>query len=313
LNQRDLFLLDSARLSLAPGVVLELTGLSNSYSGEVCTLNALGTDIARQLEKGVTFNALIGIIQRTYEIAESDLRRDLQQFITVLASAQLLSIRQSYLGEVAVRFQLGLRRLLRLPVRAGHRGRRSPYRRYPATPFGIVVATLKAHQPTGAIGVILAVAIQPLVFLPLIRHGSLPSLRMAFSAAQPLMVYTGLLVASIILHELMHYWVARRLGVPLKSVYVGPGRVGITQIDVDSLTNGLVSVAGPAGTVLALVWLAVLVPQLHLGYPFTGIAAPVLCLAVAIVHLLGLTPLTADGKQFWKLLGFAGMRPEKVP
>jgi hypothetical protein len=166
-----------------------------------------------------------------------------------------------------------------------------------------VAGSLQAHQPTAAVGVLLVFAIQPLVFLPLIRRGSLPSLGMAFFAAQTLMAYTGLLVGSIILHELIHYWVAMRLSVPLKSVYVGPGRIGITQIDVGSLTNGIVSTAGPAGTVLILVWLAFLVPQLHLGYPFAGIAAPVLFLSVAVVHLLGLTPWTSDGKQFWKLIG----------
>ena len=49
MSQRDLLLLDSAGLSLAPGVVLENTCLRDACSGDVCTLNRLGTDIAAQL------------------------------------------------------------------------------------------------------------------------------------------------------------------------------------------------------------------------------------------------------------------------
>jgi hypothetical protein len=312
LNQRDLFLLDSARVFLAPGVVVKRTGLKDSCSGDACTLNALGRHIAAQLQTGVTIKALIRSIKRTYDIEESKVRADLQQFMTVLSSAQMLSIRQSYLGELGARLRRRASRLLGRPARRPHAGRRSPYRRYPATPAGILVGSLKAHQPTAAVGLFLAVAIQPLVFLPLIRRGEAPSLRMAFYAVEPLMAYVGLLVASVILHELIHYGVAVRLGVRLKSVYVGPGVVGITQLDDGSGRNGIVSAAGPLGTVLVLIWLALLVPQLHPPYPFTGIAAPVLFLAVAIVHLLGLTPLTTDGRQFWKLLGFAEMQRGKV-
>ena len=302
MNQRDLFLLDSARLSLAPGVVVEPTGLRDSNSGDVCTLNPLGRDIVAQLETGVTFRALIRTIGRTYDVTESEVRADLQQFISILHSDQLLSIRQSFLAEGAVRIKLGLRRLLRLSGRGRYLGKHSPYRRYPATPLSILAGSLIAQLPTAAIGLILVVAIQPVVFLPLLRQGSLPSPGMALSAALPVIAYAGLLVASITLHELIHFWTARRLGVQLKSVYVGPGRIGITQLDDGSVNNGIVSAAGPAGTVLILIMLAVLLPLLHLGYPFAGIAAPVLCVAVAVVHFLGLTPWTTDGKQFWRLI-----------
>ena len=304
MSQRDLLLLDSAGLALAPGVVLENTCLRDACSGDVCTLNRLGTDIAAQLETGVTVKALIQTIRRTHDVAESDVRADLQQFISVLNAQQLLSIRQSFLAEAAVRVKLGFSRLLRLSPRRPY-GRHSPYRRYPATPLSILAGSLIAQMPTAAIGLILVVAIQPLVFLPLLRQGSLPSPGMALYAALPLIAYTGLLVASITLHELIHFWTARHLGVQLKSVYVGPGRIGITQIDEGSVSNAIVSAAGPAGTLLLLLTLAVLVPPLHLGYPFAGVAASLLCIAVAIVHLLGLTPWTTDGKQFWRLIRLA--------
>ena len=303
MNQRDLLLLDSARLFLAPGVVLAQTGLRDSSSGDACTLNRLGKEIAAQLEAGVTFKALIRTIKRTPDVTESEVRGDLQEFISVLHSKQLLSIRQSYLAEAAVRIKRGWRRLLRLPPRGWYLGRHSPYRRYPATPLSILAGSLRAQLPIAAIGLILVVAIQPLVFLPLLRQGLLPSRAMAFQAALPLIAYAGLLVGSITLHELIHFWTAARLGVQLKSVYVGPGRIGITQLNAGSRKNEIVSAAGPAGTVLVLLTLAVLLPQLHLGYPFAGIAASGLCLAVAVVHLLGLTPFTSDGKQFWSLIG----------
>jgi coenzyme PQQ synthesis protein D (PqqD) len=305
LNQRDLFLLDSAGLSLAPGVVLENTSLRDSSSGDVCALNPLGRQIAAQLETGVTFKALIRSIRRTYEVTESEVRADLQQFISVLHAQQLLSIRQSFVAEGAARIKQGCSRLLRPSARGRYQGRHSPYRRYPATPLSILAGSLIAQRPTAAIGLILVVAIQPLVFLPSLRQGWLPSPGMALYAALPLIAYTVLLVASITLHELIHFWTARQLGVQLKSVYVGPGRIGITQLDDGSMRNGIVSAAGPAGTLVVLLALGVLVPALHLGYPFAGVAASLLFFAVAIVHLLGLTPWTTDGKQFWRLIRLA--------
>jgi hypothetical protein len=285
-----LFLIDSARLSLAPGVVVEDTGLRDLQTGSTFRLNALGRWIAPQLKAGITVKALLRSITQTYEIGQDEVRRDLQGFISVLHSQQLLSIRQSYLGEVAAR------------VRVRRRGR-SPYRRYPATSLNILAGSLRAQLPVAAIALILLAAIQPLVFLPLLRQGSLPSRGMALQAALPLIAYGGILVGSISLHELIHFWTARRLGVPLKSVYVGPGRIGITQLQAGSPKNEIVSAAGPAGTVLVLLALALLLPQLHLGYPFAGVAASMLCGAVAVVHLFGLTPWTSDGKQFWRLIG----------
>ena len=305
MNQRDLFLLDAARLSLAPGVVLDNTSLRDSSSGDVCALNPPGRQIAAQLETGVTFKALIRSIRRTYAVTESEVRADLQQFISALHAQQLLSIRQSFLAEGAARVKQGCGRLLRLSARRRYQGRHSPYRRYPVNPLSILVGSLIAQLPTAAIGLILVVAIQPLVFLPLLREGSLPSPGMALYAALPLIAYTGLLVASITLHELIHFWTAKQLGVQLKSVYVGPGRIGITQLDDGPVRNGIVSVAGPAGTLVVLLALAVLVPQVHLGYPFAGVAASLLFIAVAVVHLLGLTPWTTDGKQFWRLIRLA--------
>jgi len=286
-----LFLIDSARLSLAPGVVVEDTGLRDLQSGGTFRLNALGRWIAPQLKAGVTLKALLRSITQKYEIGQHEVRRDVKEFISVLHSQQLLSIRQSYLAEGAAR------------VRARTWRRRSPYRRYPATPVNIVAASLRAQLPVAAIGLILAVAVQPLVFLPLLRHGSLPSRAMALQATLPLIAYGGILVGSITLHELIHFWTARRLGVQLKSVYVGPGRIGITQLHASSPKNEIVSAAGPAGTAVVLITLALLLPQLHLGYPFAGVAASMLCGAVAVVHLFGLTPWTSDGKQFLRLIG----------
>jgi hypothetical protein len=285
-----LVLIDSARLSLAPGVVIEDTGLRDLHTGGTFTLNGLGRWIAPQLKAGITLKALLRSITQKYAVGQDEVRRDVREFITVLHAQQLLSIRQSYLAEAAGR------------VRARHRGR-SPYRRYPATALNIVAGSLRAQLPVAAIGLILLVAIQPLVFLSLLRHGSLPSRGMALWATLPMIAYVGLLMGSTTLHELIHFWAARRLGVQLKSVYVGPGRIGITQLDAGSRKNELVSAAGPAGTVLVLITLALLLPQLHLGYPFAGVATSMLCGAVAVVHLFGLTPWTSDGKQFWRLIG----------
>lgn len=284
-----LVLIDSARLSLAPGVVVEANGIRDLQTGGRFTLNALGRSIAQQLKAETTFRALLRSITQTYEIGQDEVRRDVQAFITVLHAQQLISIRQSYLAEGVAR------------LRWRRRGR-SPYRRDPATPLNILAGSLRAQLPVAVAALILAVAIQPLVFLPLLRQGSLPSRGMALQATLPLITYGAILAGSISLHELIHFWTARRLGVPLKSVFVGPGRIGITQLQAGSPKNEIVSAAGPAGTALILLTLAVVLPQLHLGYPLAGVAASMLCVAVAVVHLFGLTPWTSDGKQFWRLI-----------
>jgi hypothetical protein len=276
-------------LFLAPGVELEPTGLRDSNSEEIFALNPLGQEMVAQLETGVALKSLMEKIRRTYNVTEGEVRADLQQFISVLHAHQLVSIRQSFTRELAVR------------LTTRQRGR-SPYRRYPTTPVSILAGSLTAQLPMAAIGLILVVAIQPLVFLPLLRQGSLPTPGMALYGALPLIAYAWLLVGSITLHELIHYWTARRLGVQLKSVYVGPGRIGITQLDHGSARNAIVSAAGPALTALVLIALAVMLPPLHLGYPFAGVAASMMCMAVAVVHLFGLTPWTSDGKQFWRLI-----------
>ena len=98
-----LFLIDSARLTLAPGVVVEDTGLRDLQTGGTFTLNALGRWIAPQLRAGITFKALLGSIRQKYETGQDEVRRDLQGFITVLHAQQLLSVRQSYLAEGAAR------------------------------------------------------------------------------------------------------------------------------------------------------------------------------------------------------------------
>jgi Coenzyme PQQ synthesis protein D (PqqD) len=289
-KSKGLLLIDSARLSLAPGVVVEDHGLRDLQTGGTFTLNRLGQAIAQQLQAGVTYRALLHSITQTHAIGQDQVRRDVQAFITLLHAQHLLSIRQSYLAEAIAR------------LRARRRGR-SPYRRYPATPFNVLAGSLRAQLPLAAIGLFLAVVLQPLVFLPQLRQGTLPSRGMALQATLPLIAYGAILAGSISLHELIHLWTARRLGVPLKSVYVGPGRIGITQLEADSPKNEIVSTAGPAGTVLILIALAVALPQFHLGYPFAGVSASLLFGAVAVVHLFGLTPWTGDGKQFWRLIG----------
>jgi hypothetical protein len=286
-------------------VVVEATGLKDMYSGDAYTLNSVGRYITAQLDSGVTVRDLTRSISRRYARDEDSVRPDVQRFVSVLHSRQLLSIRQSYLAEIAVRIQLSLSALVSLPAASRYPGKHSPYRRYPATAMSLLAASLKAHQPTAAIALVLLLAIQPVIFLPLLRQGSLPSLPMVLTAAQPLIAYAIVFVGSIGLHEFIHYWVARRLRVPLRSVYVAPGRIGVSQLDVGSLRNSIVSTAGPAGTVFVLLVLALLSPSLHLPYPFAGVAGPTFFGAVAVVHLFGLTPLTSDGKQFFRLIGLA--------
>ena len=304
-RRQGVLLLDSAEVRLAPGVVVEATGLKDMYSGDAYTLNPVGRYVAAQLDAGVSVRDLTQSIARTYATDEDSVRPDLQRFISVLHSRQLLSIRQSYLAEIGVRIQLILSLLVSLPTASRYLGKHSPYRRYPAKATSLLAASLKAHQPTAAIALLLLLAIEPVIFLPLLRQGSLPSIPMALSAAQPLIAYALVFVGSIGLHEFIHYWAARRLRVPLRSVYVAPGRIGVSQVDVRSKRNGIVSTAGPAGTVFVLLLLALLTPSLHLPYPFAGVAAPTFFSAVAVVHLFGLTPLTSDGKQFFKLIGLA--------
>lgn len=310
-DRTGLLLLDSAVLHLAPSVVIEDGGLREVSSEDFYALNPLGRRVALDLEHGIVFRALVRSISQEFHISLAQARGDLQLFVSRLDREQLLSVEQSFVAEFLFRLRRRGAAVFGLSHGSSDPGRRSPSRRYPATARSILVASLKAHQPTALIAFFILLAIEPLIFLPTLIHGSVPSLRMALLAAEPLLAYAALLAVSMVLHELIHYWVARQLRVPLKSVFVAPGRIGITQVSLRPPDNAIVSGAGPAGTVVVMILLGLLMPLLQLGYPFSGIAGPLFCGAVAVVHLFGLTPLTKDGQSVWTLLGYAPTPVEK--
>src|SRR5205823_5386993 len=162
----------------------------------------------------------------------------------------------SYLSESLLRLRcrtIALYRLctMRWTVRSSY-----PVRRHPATTGWIILSCLEAYQPTLVIGgALLTVAA---VFLGWRRGGSATAIARALGFTLLLATYLCGLVASVILHEMAHYWAGMWMGMRAKSVFVGMNRVGISHEGGGHLQNLFVSACGPAVALAAAVVAAVI-------------------------------------------------------
>jgi len=299
-----LCLLDSAKLSLAPDIIPGAGGLKDPIAGSVYLMNRVGEQLGERLATVTTFGALVLALRQEYGVDEGAARADLNTFISNLQAHRLLSIRQSYLFEVGFRvrqFIVGLLLLARLRVWPGHQP--SPHRRYPATPGWIVRGCLEAHQPTVAVGAVLAV-LAALAFawrnvqvgLPAFTSSTLFVLVLVFG------YWVGLGVSSI-LHELAHYWAARRCDVRVRSIFVRMAVCGISHEPADPLRTGLVSAAGPT-TAVSVTWgLCVALLNVPIAPLSTRLPVAFACLLIGAQHLPSLTPLTNEGRSIVRAAG----------
>lgn len=300
---RPLCLLDSATLSLAPDIVWDGARLHDVASGSTYPVNPAGRYVIERLDAHVSIGSMANELAERFKIEPATARADLRAFVFDLHVHQLVSIRQSYIREFPARVR-NTWFVLRDLIGAGSAVRFAyPNRRYPVDGWRIVFGALEAHQPTICYGLVGALAAALIVALPGTLRGQAPPINISLYAGLLVLTYVVLLIASSWLHEFVHWWAARRLGLRLKSVFVRMHVVGVTHVGGDPIKSAYVSAAGPALTMLVLTLLAVVLWNAPM-IPVSGrLQLAWLLLAVALQHLSGLTPLTADGRLAVAALG----------
>jgi membrane-associated protease RseP (regulator of RpoE activity) len=178
-----------------------------------------------------------------------------------------------------------------------------PSRRYPATPGWILRGAIEAHLATLAGGAVLAILAAGLFAVRNLGLG-LP----AFSSATPYIVAVMLgygvgLLASALVHELAHYWAARRCGIRMRAVFVRMCVVGLSHESGPPLPTLLVSAAGPLAALVLMGGLCLLILNLPIGPLSERLPVAFACLTIAVQHLPGLTPLTRDGRLIAGAIG----------
>lgn len=295
-TDRPLCLLDSATLSLAPDIVWDGARLNDVASGSTYPVNPVGQYVIERLDAHVSIGSLANELAQRFKIEPATASADLRAFAFDLHVHQLVSIRQSYIREFLARVR-NTWFVLHDLIGAGSVVRFAyPNRRYPVDGWRIVFGSLEAHQPTICYGLVGALAAALVVALPGTLRGQAPPTNISLYAGRLVLTYVAVLIASSWLHEFVHWWAARRLGLRLKSVFVRMHVVGVTHEGGDPLKSAYVSAAGPAVTVLVLILLAAALWNAPM-IPVSGrLELAWLLLAVALQHLSGLTPLTADGR-----------------
>jgi len=300
---RALCLLDSATLSLAPDIVWDGARLQDAAAGTTFPINRVGRYVIESLGPDTSISTLANKLARRFEVEPATARADLRAFAFDLHAHQLVSIRQSYIREFLARVRNTWYAARDLALSGSLARFTYPNRRYPVGGWRVVLGSLEAHQPTVCYGIIGALAAGFAVALPGALRGQGPRITISLYAGLLVLTYVVVLIASSWLHELVHMWAAKHLGLRLKSVFVRMHVVGVTHEGGDPMKSAYVSAAGPAVTVLALVLLALGLSDAPL-IPVSGrLEVAVLLLAVALQHLPGLTPLTADGRIAVAALG----------
>lgn len=295
-SERPLCLLDAATFSLAPGITWDGVALRNQAGNSTYPVNPTGRYVLDRQDGTLSMMTLAHEIARRFGIPPSMASRDLHEFVFDLHAHQLVSIRQPYTSELLARTR-NLVRGTRDRILFGSSVQFTyPNRRYPVTAWWVVVGGLEAHLPTVGYGVAGAFAAALIVALPGALRNNPPPPTLPALASLLVLAYVVVLIASGWLHELVHCWVARRLGLRLTSVFVRMHVFGVAHQSDDPVKSAYVSVAGPAVTTVVLAGLALLLWNMPVLLPTARMELALLLLAVALQHLPGLTPLTTDGR-----------------
>ncbi|MFJ4027980.1 hypothetical protein ACIPWF_10665 [Paenarthrobacter sp. NPDC089989] len=304
-------LISGACFSLAPGIAVE-EGYLRDDKDRRYPLNSLGVKVCKAATKPVGVDELIEALPGGKN--NEDVRDSYRDFIDDLNRAGLVSVHQGFVAEL----ELDATILMTSPLRRiGVRGRqrRVPlYRRYVASARSLVPAVVEAHQLTMWLGVAAVVVAAALGF-----SGSPDSVRLIGARALALSIalfFLGIIITAYF-HELGHLWLGRIRGVTPTSVYVRSGAAGVAFGPMPARDRIVIVAAGPLaglGFVAAIellilrspdvLWSQAAMDQLRLS------SAAAFAL-IGVLQLLGLTPLTKDGRTLWRtLLGGNGRRPE---
>lgn len=299
---RELCILDSASVSLLPGITIEADGLRD-IDGRLYAANSVGRFTAAAVHSPIPVRSVAEALAEHFQIDQQTARRDLNLYLDDLDARRLVSIRQSFLKEFRVRLWRVLSNLFfALVLQFRHAPVRYPNRRYRPSARRVLLASLEAYQSMLAIGALVLLLIGGLYAVRNLRLGLPAADTLSILTMVVLAVYFLGLIGSGVLHELGHYFMARRLKVPMLSVFARMGVAGLTHVADEPAKTAAIAAAGPlAGAVIPLAFMvgAWYMPVTWLG-PLTvpganvGVAASWAC--IAILQLRNLTPFTAEGR-----------------
>ncbi|MFC8039897.1 hypothetical protein ACFUOZ_11135 [Paenarthrobacter sp. NPDC057355] len=300
-------LMPGACFSLAPGIAVE-DGYLRDDQDRRYPLNSLGVKVCKSATKPVGIDELIGALLGGKD--DEDIRDSYINFINDLNRAGLVSIHQSFVVEIELDATFHRTSLLGI-MRPARPHRRVPlYRRYVPTARSLVAAVVEAHQLTMWLGVAAVVVSAVLGFA-----GSPDFLRVIGARNLALSVaflFLGI-VGTAYFHELGHLLLGKIRRVCPTSVYVRSGAAGVAFGPMSALDRIRIITAGPLTglTFVAAIeflilrspdglWTRAAMDQLRLSFA----AAFAL---IGLLQLLGLTPLTKDGRTLLKaILGDKG-------
>lgn len=297
-SDRVLQILDSAQVTLLPGIVCLDGGLMDMATGGIYRMNSMGCFIARQLTVPAELRHVMATTTERFGMDSARVGDDLREFVSDLHTNRLISVKQSFLAELLLRCRLFFWNLVGIALtRAPYIRPAYPSRRYSATPMHIVGACLEAHQLTLylCIGLGLSAGV-----LNGIRdtHLGLPFVSAAAVTALAVMVlYAYGLIGSAIVHELSHYWVATALRVRVSSVFARLEVAGVTCNDEGPGRNAVIALAGPLGAITFLGVATAIIYVTPIYSPDLQIALLYSCAAIALLHARSLTPLSREGRQ----------------
>lgn len=305
-----------ALVYLSPGLALRADELELvDTEGEAFPLSPTAALVCATCRKPIAIERLVNVVTQRFPGNDRD-EMDIQirQFVADLFLRGLVGVHQSFAREVAS-VVVGFPNLLlaawidRSLVR---RGGRFPVRRYRPSVRNVLRANLEAYQPLLGVGA-LCVVLAPLLI------GSIGSLnRYAGNGLLQVTWAVAALFAAILLvavtHELGHWYVARRLGVPCRWVSARRGLVNLAFLPADDRTTLRVAAAGPLSGVLSGLLLLVglwLIPpdwMILTGMDQLWLSMSLAVVVVTVMQVVSATPVTSDGRVIWRLLRCQGRR-----
>lgn len=293
--------LDSALVSLRPGIVCRDDGLMDTETAGIYEMNEMGCFVLDQIDGSASIADLVGETAQHFAVDPGVARADLLDFVAELHTNRLISVRQSFAAEFILRCRLLVWNMLGLLMfRQPYVRPRYPDRRYQATPARIVCACLEAYQLTLYLGVALALAAG---ILNGIRNSNLgvPFLTTdSITMAVVMIGYFYCLIGSAVVHELAHYWVATGLGVGVSGVFARLGVAGVTHNDDSPGKSALIAMAGPVAGIAVVgvcAGAAIAWPLPIANGPTIQTAIVYSCSGIALLHLRSLTPVSGEGRR----------------
>jgi hypothetical protein len=296
--------LDS-RVSLTPGSSLTATGIEDGVSGASFEINATAQEALRLLLEDFTVRAAAGLLAEQWSLPSDVAIADLCQLLTSLDEDNLIVVEgpppsrrlASATGTARHYLTSPMAGLVALQNELDGEWGRMPSRRYAATVFGIVLATVRAMRYVIAAGCVVVPLMLGFAYALAARAPGVGVFAYSTDLIRSVVV-TFLFTVATVIHETGHLAVLKLARAKVHYVSARTSGVSIRHETVGPVTDGLVALAGPVAACCfcVLVQVAIGPGASYVGVGVRGINA---LLIVGLLNLVTLTPWAADGRAFW--------------